>query len=76
MAHDKSTFNILLEIDGTDVADFSEVEGLTSDGDVIEYREREGEGALRKLEGLRKFGQITSSAAIPTATTFGSGGRR
>jgi phage tail-like protein len=59
MAHRKSTFNIVLEIGGANVAGFTEVSGLTSDGNVIEYREGEGDGALRKLQALRKFGQIT-----------------
>jgi phage tail-like protein len=54
------TFNFLVRINNTTVAGFSEVGGLSSDGDVIEYRE----GAdlplhVRKLTGLRKFANIT-----------------
>lgn len=63
MAHGKnpySAFNFIIEIDNAPVAAFSEVDALTADGNVIEYREGEdGDRAFRKLQGLRKFGQIT-----------------
>jgi phage tail-like protein len=63
MAHGKSpysAFNFIIEIGSATMAGFSEVEALTTDGNVIEYREGEdGDRAFRKLQGLRKFGQIT-----------------
>jgi phage tail-like protein len=59
MAHGKSAFHFIIEIAGANVASFSEVDGITTDGDVIEYREGEGDSGLRKLQCLRKFGQIT-----------------
>jgi phage tail-like protein len=47
-------------IDGADVASFSEVSAVTTDDEVVEYREGEdAAGALRKLRGLHKFNQIT-----------------
>ena len=54
------TFNFRLEIDNTAVAAFSEVSGLTSDGDVVDYRTGvDIPLTTRKLPGLRKFGPIT-----------------
>lgn len=51
-------FNFRVEIAGIEVAGFSECSGLTSEVDVIEYREG-GDHITRKLPGLRKFGNIT-----------------
>ncbi len=54
------TFNFRLEIDNTNVGAFSEVSGLSSDGDVAEYRVgTELANTVRKLVGLRKFTNIT-----------------
>lgn len=54
------TFNFRLEIDNTNVAAFSDVSGLSSDGDVAEYRVgTEMANTVRKLVGLRKFTNIT-----------------
>ena len=57
-------FNFRLEVDNIK-AGFSDVSGLTSDGDVAEYREG-NEGALyvRKLTGLRKFSNLTLKRGI------------
>lgn len=53
-------FNFLVEIDNATVAGFSDVSGLSGDGDVIEYREgSDGPLTVRKLTGLRKFSNIT-----------------
>ncbi|PYS76657.1 MAG: phage tail protein [Acidobacteria bacterium] len=54
------SFNFRVEIDGLTVGAFSEVSGLMSDGDAVDYRE--GTDLLsnvRKLPGLRKYGPIT-----------------
>jgi phage tail-like protein len=62
------TFNFLVEIDNTPVAGFSEVSGLTGDGDVIEYREgSERRLSVRKLTGLRKFANITLKRGLTTS---------
>ncbi len=54
------TYNFRLEIDNTPVAAFSEVSGLTSDGDSADYRTgMDIPLTLRKLPGLRKYGPIT-----------------
>jgi len=52
-------FNFLVEIDGVIQAGFSEVSGLSTDTNVIEYREgNEQHGTTRKLPGLMKYSNI------------------
>jgi phage tail-like protein len=49
-------FNFRVEIDGINVAAFSEVSGLTADGDPVDYREgTDAINNVRKLVGLRKY---------------------
>jgi phage tail-like protein len=53
-------FNFRVEIDSTTIAAFSEVSGLTAEGDSVDYREGvDGVNSVRKLVGLRKYGVIT-----------------
>jgi phage tail-like protein len=53
-------FNFRVEIDGIAVGSFSDVSGLSSDGDVVEYRNGDDVPLhVRKLTGLRKFSNIT-----------------
>jgi phage tail-like protein len=56
-------FNFRVEIDGSAVAGFSECSGLTSEVDVVEYREGQ-DGTVRKLPGLAKFSDITLKRGI------------
>ncbi|MFZ5510302.1 MAG: phage tail protein [Pseudomonadota bacterium] len=52
-------FNFRVEIDGLTVAAFSEVSGLTADGDPVEYREgTDPVNNVRKLVGLRKYANL------------------
>ncbi|MFN7545832.1 MAG: phage tail protein [Acidobacteriota bacterium] len=52
-------FNFLVEIDGVIQAGFSEVSGLSTDTNIIEYREgNEQQGTARKLPGLMKYSNI------------------
>ena len=52
-------FNFQIEISGIVVGGFSEVSGLTTDSNVIEYREgNEKFGTVRKLPGLIKYTNI------------------
>ena len=52
-------FNFQVKIDGIIVAGFSEVSGLTTDTNIIEYREGSDiVGTARKLPGLRKYNNI------------------
>ena len=54
------SFNFRVEIDGLTVGSFSEVGGLTSDGDAVDYREgTDLPLTVRKLIGLRKYGNIS-----------------
>jgi phage tail-like protein len=57
-------FNFLLEIDGVATAGFSEVSGLTSETEVIEYREGSDKTPARKIPGLNKFSNITLKRGI------------
>lgn len=52
-------FNFLVEVQGLTVAGFTEVSGITSESDVIEYREGSDAARMRKLPALFKFGNIT-----------------
>jgi phage tail-like protein len=51
-------FNFLVEIDGITVAAFSEVSGLASETDVIEYRAGGKTNTVRKLPGLTRYANI------------------
>jgi phage tail-like protein len=55
-------FNFQVEIDGVGQFGFSEVSGLTTDTNIIEYREgnevADGESTTRKLPGLIKYTNI------------------
>ena len=51
-------FNFLVEIDGIALAGFSEVTGLESETEVIEYRTGGESNRVRKLPGLTKHGNI------------------
>jgi phage tail-like protein len=54
-----SAFNFLVEIDSVIVAGFSEVGGLDTTTDPIEYRNGNEDITVRKLPGLRKYANIT-----------------
>jgi phage tail-like protein len=52
-------FNFLIEIDGVVKGGFSEASGLTTDTNIVEYREgAEQHGTTRKLPGLIKYNNI------------------
>ena len=65
MATDQRTdpyrgYNFILEIDNVPKGAFSEVGGLTADGDAVDYREgTDVQPNVRKLMGLRKFSNLT-----------------
>jgi phage tail-like protein len=53
------TFNFELVIDNLSSGAFSEVSGLTADGDAVDYREgTDLRSNVRKLPGLRKYTNI------------------
>jgi phage tail-like protein len=52
-------FNFLVEIDGVVKGGFSEASGLTTDSNIVEYREgQEQQSTTRKLPGLMKYNNI------------------
>ena len=51
-------FTFLVEIDGIQAAGFTECTGLSTETDVIEYREGNERGGIRKIPGLAKFTNI------------------
>jgi len=51
-------FNFVIEIDGVTRAGFSEITGLTTDTNVIEYRDGDELNTVRKLPGLVKYTNI------------------
>lgn len=57
-------FNFRVEIDGTQVAGFSECSGLDTEVAVIEYREGDDKAGIRKLPGLAKFGNVVLKRGI------------
>lgn len=63
-------FNFLIEIDGVTRAGFSEVSGLTSDTNVIEYREGDEVTTVRKLVGLIKYTNIVLKRGYTQDTTL------
>lgn len=53
-------YNFVLEIDNIARGAFSEVGGLTAEGDSVDYREgSDVQSNVRKLIGMRKFTNIT-----------------
>jgi phage tail-like protein len=52
-------FNFLVELDGLTVAGFTEIGGMATESDVIEYRNGNEDATVRKLPGLRKYSNIT-----------------
>jgi len=65
-----ASFNFKLEIAGITVAGFSEVTGLNTEQNVIDYREGQELITPRKLPGLTKFGNITLKRGITVDKTI------
>ncbi len=57
-------FNFLLESGGVLRAGFSEITGLNSEQDVIEYRTGADDMTNRKLPGMKKYGNITLKGGL------------
>lgn len=67
MANADETFsnsNFIVEIDGVAVGGFSECTGLDTESAVIEYRNGNEENTVRKIPGLKKFGNIVLKRGI------------
>jgi phage tail-like protein len=66
-----SNFNFIVEIDGAEIAAFSEVSGLDSENTPIEYREgADATNALRKLPGVEKYANVTLKRGISGSTAL------
>ncbi len=64
-------FNFLVEIDGNAAAAFSECSGLTTQTDVIEYREgADKRNSVRKLPGLTRYGPIVLKRGLTQDKTM------
>ena len=59
-----------LELDGVQVAMLTEVTGLGWEREVIEMREGGDPGAIRRLPGRMKPGQVTLARGLTTDLTF------
>jgi len=68
-----ANYQFLLEIDGIATAYFKSVSGLDSEVEVIEHREtNKGREVVRKVPGLRKWGDITFKRGMTTTPRKGS----
>ena len=54
-----SAFNFIVEIDGVIVGGFAECGGLTTETDIVEYRNGDEDITVRKLTGKAKYTQIS-----------------
>ncbi|MEV0290695.1 phage tail protein [Kribbella sp. NPDC050820] len=61
-----TAFNFTLTIDGVQVGGFSEISGVNNENDKIDYREGAEGPTVRKLPGLKKFGDITLKRGYTT----------
>ena len=69
-----SQFNFLIEIDGVVKGGFSECSGLTSDTNVIDYREgNEKQLTARRLPGLMKYNNIVLKRGYTADTSLWNG---
>lgn len=60
-----SAFNFVVEIDGAQIAAFSEVSGLDSENQPIEYREgADRMNSPRKLPGIERYSNLTLKRGI------------
>jgi phage tail-like protein len=60
-----SNFNFVVEIDGAEIAAFSEVSGLDSENTPIEYREgADATNAVRQLPGIEKYSHVTLKRGV------------
>lgn len=65
------SFNFLLEIDGIARAAFSEVSGLATETEVVEYREGgDKTNSVRKFPGLTKYTNIVLKRGITADTSL------
>ena len=60
-----SNFNFVVEVDGTEIAAFTDVSGLDTETTPIEYREgADPTNALRQLPGVEKYANVSLKRGI------------
>jgi phage tail-like protein len=66
-----SNFNFVVEVNGAEIAAFSEVSGLDSENTPIEYREgADATNALRQLPGIEKYSHVVLKRGITGSTAL------
>jgi phage tail-like protein len=65
-----ASFNFLVESGGVLTAGFSECTGLGSETDPIDYRNGNEDIMVRKLPGLKKFGNVTLKRGVSVGQDF------
>lgn len=65
-----ASFNFLVESGGLLRAGFNECTGLNQETDAIEYREGNEDITVRKLPGLKKYGNITLKRGVAVGQDF------
>ena len=65
-----SSYNFLVESGGVLRAGFNECTGLNSENDAIDYREGNEDIVVRKLPGLKKFGNVTLKRGVSVGQDF------
>lgn len=61
-------YNFLMEIEGVTTAGFTEIGGISSESEIIEYREGSEQARMRKLPGLMKVTNITAKRGLTQNT--------
>jgi len=65
-----SNFNFVVVIDGARLGGFTEVSGLATENEVVEYRDGSDVGAvIRKIPGVARFSNITLKRGIIAGDT-------
>lgn len=68
-----SNFNFIVEVDGDEIAAFSEIQGLDSENTPIEYREgADAINAPRKLPGIESYPNATLKRGLTGSTALWS----
>jgi phage tail-like protein len=66
-----SHFNFIVEVEGQEIAAFSEVSGLDSENTPIEYREgADATNSVRKLLGMEKYSNVQLKKGITGSLTL------
>lgn len=62
------SYSFLVEVDGIASSSFTEVSGLSSETEIIEYREgADGLTSTRKIPGLKKYTNVTLKRGLTTS---------